>query len=268
MTKKIAFINEKGGVGKTTAIFQIAGCLSSMGEKVLVIDLDKQKNISELFLSEEECDYDMLTHSPTVLDFLKGKKSAKEVVMGSYIRNKANSKPRYRNIDVMPSDSRLSDTRHLKNINVADRLNEFLEEGGYTYCLIDMPPSNKKITDICFEQMADYLLVPCTSDSSSMTGYSDLMKDMDNARIHNPNLEILGFFLSDYSPTGHDNYLKNVFSQKYGREFIDVQIPHSSHVKESRMFLRPLVYYKRNSIARASYEELTVEIMYRIEEKM
>ena len=44
MVKKVAFINGKGGCGKTTSIFHVCGVLAQKGEKVLVIDLDKQRN--------------------------------------------------------------------------------------------------------------------------------------------------------------------------------------------------------------------------------
>ena len=51
---KVAFINSKGGCGKTTSIFHVAGVLSTRGEKVLVIDLDKQMNTTDTFLMENE----------------------------------------------------------------------------------------------------------------------------------------------------------------------------------------------------------------------
>ena len=54
MVNKIAFINGKGGCGKTTSIFHVAGVLSKNGEKVLVIDFDKQRNTSDILLLNSE----------------------------------------------------------------------------------------------------------------------------------------------------------------------------------------------------------------------
>ena len=58
MQRRIAFINRKGGCGKTTTLFHIAGELASRGKKVLVIDFDAQCDTSVNFLSEEESEYD------------------------------------------------------------------------------------------------------------------------------------------------------------------------------------------------------------------
>ena len=46
--KRVAFINGKGGCGKTTSIFHVAGVLAKRGEKILVIDLDKQRNTTSI----------------------------------------------------------------------------------------------------------------------------------------------------------------------------------------------------------------------------
>jgi len=50
MAVKIAFINGKGGCGKSTSIFHVAGVLAKAGKKVLVIDFDKQRNTTDTLL--------------------------------------------------------------------------------------------------------------------------------------------------------------------------------------------------------------------------
>ena len=84
--KRVAFINGKGGCGKTTSIFHVAGVLAKRGEKILVIDLDKQRNTTSILL--------MNTNIPgkTVLDFMTGKADAEEVVAKALFQTRGNRK--------------------------------------------------------------------------------------------------------------------------------------------------------------------------------
>ena len=95
MVKKVAFINGKGGCGKTTSIFHVAGVLAADGEKVLVIDLDKQRNTTDTLL--------MNTDKPekSVFDFMKGTATADEVTRKSLFQSRANATPKYYGIDCM-----------------------------------------------------------------------------------------------------------------------------------------------------------------------
>ncbi len=68
--KTVTFFNNKGGVGKTTMVYNIAWMLSEMGKRVIIMDLDPQSNLSALFLDPERLDEILLdeTESLTVLD--------------------------------------------------------------------------------------------------------------------------------------------------------------------------------------------------------
>lgn len=74
MVKKVAFINGKGGCGKTTSIFHVCGVLAQKGEKVLVIDLDKQRNTTDTLLMNNED-----RPEKTVLDFSEGTQKRKKL---------------------------------------------------------------------------------------------------------------------------------------------------------------------------------------------
>ena len=258
--KKIAFINGKGGCGKTTSIFHVAGVLAKRGEKVLVIDLDKQRNTTSILL--------MNTHIPekTVLDFMNGESEAEEVTSKALFQTRGNATPKYYGVDVMSSDIGLQNETKLLEIDgetVGKKLNDFLETEGYTWLLIDMPPSNMAINNICFKYLVDYVIIPSSSDIFSVDGYGDIMDVLDKARKDSPILSIVGIYLA--------RYMKNCGLDRYIREqllsfetFIDVQIPLASDVREAVMFGRPISYYKTFSESKTAYEKLVKEMEKRM----
>ena len=261
MVKKVAFINGKGGCGKTTSIFHVAGVLAADGEKVLVIDLDKQRNTTDTLL--------MNTDKPekSVFDFMKGTADADEVTKKSLFQSRANATPKYYGIDCMAASIELENEETLNNIDYSDfqdKLNEFIQTQGYTWVLVDMPPSNKALNYICFSCIVDFVIVPFSSDIYSISGYGDIMETIDDARAVNPSLNILGVYLA--------RYMKNCAVDRFIKEqleefdtFIPVQIPLCADVREAVMFGRPISFYKSKSESRKAYERLTKEMIKRIE---
>lgn len=261
MTKKVAFINGKGGCGKTTSIFHVAGVLASREEKVLVIDLDKQRNSTRILLKENPEEIEK-----TFFDFMKGA-DIHEVVKKAYFRSRGNALPKYYGVDVLPSDKRFEDEKNLQGIDIEDKLNAFIEENGYTWVLIDMPPSNKRINDICFGQITDNVISPFSSDMFSIEGYDDLMEIVNEARTNTgKELNIIGIYLSRYdNRCGVDRFIREQL-EEFDTYIKEVQIPLMSDLREGCMLSRPMSFYKQFSKSRAAYEKLTDVIEKRINE--
>lgn len=261
MAKKVAFINGKGGCGKTTSIFHVAGVLAHQGEKVLVIDLDKQRNTTDTLLMNNE-------NKPekTVLDFFRGEATAEEVTAQALFQTRGNAKAKYFGVDCMASDIDLQDESILADIDgaeVGEQLEKFVEERGYTWVLVDMPPSNLTLNNICFGYIVDYAIIPFSSDIFSVQGYGDIMEVMAKARQVNPTLNVLGVYLARYmGQCAVDKYIREELL-KFDT-FIDIQIPLASDVREAIMFGRPISYYKRFSKSRKAYEDLVKEIERRM----
>ena len=259
MAKKIAFINGKGGCGKTTSIFHVAGVLSKSGEKVLVIDVDKQCNTSDTLLMNTK------KSEKTVLDFMRGLSTADESTQQALFQHRGNANPKYYNVDCMISDVLLEDEKLLEKINgeaFGNNLDIFIKKQGYTWVLIDMPPSNKALNNICFSYVVDYVIVPFSSDIFSVKGYAHIIETIDKAREANPDLNILGVYLA--------RYMTNCTVDKYIRmqllkfdTFIDIQIPLAADARESIMYGRPLSYFKEKSKTTKAYERLVTEMIKR-----
>lgn len=262
MAKRLAFINSKGGCGKTTSIFHVSGVLAQMGEKVLVIDLDKQRNTTKRLLMNNE-DFP----EKTALDFFKGNAEAEEVTAKALFQTRGNAKPKYFGVDCMVADILFKNESNLVGIDgemVGKKLDKFIEEQGYTWVLVDMPPSNYTLNNLCFRYIVNDVIIPMTSDMDSVEGYADIMEDMEIARETNPTLNVLGVYLSRYMTNcGLDSFIREQMMENF-ENFIDIQIPLASDVREAIMFGRPISYYKMFSKSKAAYERLVSEIENRI----
>lgn len=257
---KIAFINGKGGCGKTTSIFHISGVLAKGGEKVLVIDFDKQRNSTDNLLINSEYP------EKTVFDFMQGNATAEEATAKALFQSRGNANPKYYGVDCMAASVNLEDEAALLEIDrtrFASELDKFIENQGYAWVLVDMPPSNKVLNDICFAYMVDYVVVPFSSDMYSVNGYDDIMNKLSDARKLNPTLSILGVYLSRYTKNSAiDKYIKEKLERF--NTFIPVQIPNATDIRESVMFGRPISFYKEISNSRMAYENLVEEFKKRI----
>lgn len=261
MVNRVAFINGKGGCGKTTSIFHVSGVLSKAGERVLLIDLDKQRNTTDTLL--------MNTEKPekTVFEFLQGTATAQEATRAALFQSRGNATPKHYGIDCMAASVELENVDVLQKIDIdrfGSELDSFIEEQGYTWVLVDMPPSNKELNRICFSRMVDFVIVPFSSDIYSVSGYGDIMNMVEEAREDNPSLNVVGVYLS--------RYMKNCAVDRYIKEqleafdtFIPVQIPLAADVREAVMFGRPISYYRMFSDSRSAYENLVAEMNQRIE---
>lgn len=260
MANKIAFINGKGGCGKSTSIFHVAGVFAHRGEKTLVIDLDKQGNTTKFLLIENEEEVPC-----TMYDYMKGNCKVEDVVKKSYFRSRGNANPKYYGVDVLPSDKRFEDESLLNGIDIKADLARYIQEQDYKWVLVDMPPSNKKLNEICFAQIVDNVIAPFSSDIFSVDGYADLMDIVNEARMINDKLNILGIYLSRYdAQCGVDRFIKEQLEEF--DTFLDVQIPLRADLREGIMFGRPMSFYKESSKSRTAYEKLADVMEKRIEE--
>lgn len=250
MVKKVAFINGKGGCGKSTSIFHVAGVFAHRGLKTLVIDLDKQGNTTKFLLIEND-----ETIKYTMFDYMTGDCELEDVMKPAYFRSRGNANPKYYGVDVLASDKRFEDESLLNGIDITEDLQNFIEAQGYDWVLVDMPPSNKKLNEICFSQIVDNVIAPFSSDIFSVDGYADLMDIVNEARLVNERLNILGIYLSRYdAQCGVDRFIKEQLEDF--NTFLDVQIPMMADLREGIMFGRPMSFYKMLSKSRTAYEKL------------
>ena len=272
MANKIAFINSKGGCGKTTSIFHVSGVLTKTGKKVLVIDLDKQRNSTSTMMMNVNKEN---MPEKTVFDFLQGSAKIEEATGKALFRSRGNAIPKYYGADCVISDVRLENESGLKKIDcvrAGEELSQFVQSQSYDWVLVDMPPSSAVLNHICFSYIVNYVVIPFSCDIFSLDGYDSIIRAVKASQNINANLNSLGVYLARYmSNCALDKYIKLQLSQRlYDKnlnknDFIDVQIPISADIRESVFYGRPISYFKEKSNSCKAYENLVGEIIRRIE---
>lgn len=259
----IAILNDKGGCGKSTTTFHLAGELAKRGRTVLVVDADKQRNTSTFFLAEEESEYNPKTDK-TLLDVLLEREDIQDVIKKNYIKV-GNAKPKYMGIDVVPGDVGIEDQeKYSQKIKVRETENIF-NDLEYDYILIDCPPSNQMMYRLVLEQWASHVLIPMSNDISSIMGMSDLINKIDAAREKNEDLKIIGAFYSMFLPvTLKSKSYFQAMEKRFPTLFIKSYIPFCEDVKKSLEDEgRPLAFYRKSKACK-HMEELTSHILQRL----
>ncbi|TGD46595.1 ParA family protein [Halobacteriovorax sp. Y22] len=165
--KVISFLNQKGGVGKTTMCFNTAYALAQKGHKVLVVDMDPQANMSYLFGREEneKSIFNLL------LNTVKELKQMHTSVIFENVVYKTEA-----GVDLLPSAQELSGFELcVASVNSPRQtiLKKYIEQAGlrkrYDYILVDCPPTLGLlvVNSIC---SSDGVIVPFRPDDFSMKG--------------------------------------------------------------------------------------------------
>lgn len=186
-------VNQKGGVGKTTTTVNLGAALAERGDKVLLIDIDAQSNLStHLGLSGENHleDGDLSDDGPefTVYDVLKGKKELREVII-----------ERSKNLDIVPSSLLLS-AADLELGGVVGReliLKRAIQpiKNDYDAIIIDCPPA-LGLLSLNALAAVEKVIVPVQSEYLALHGVRQLLDTIDQVRsIYNPGLVVGGVLI-------------------------------------------------------------------------
>lgn len=178
--RTICIINRKGGVGKSTTTSALAYGLARERKKVLVIDLDAQRNLT----------YIMTKETPEITSY--------NVMLNQNKMNESTLKIEDR-IDFVPASGMLSvaDTS-ITETGKEFRLREALAEvsSKYDYCLIDTPPSLGVLT-VNALTAADSCIIPVQAEIFSLQGTGDLYNSITTVKKYcNPDLEISGILVT------------------------------------------------------------------------
>ena len=253
--KIISIINQKGGVGKTTTVINLASALSQKGKKILVIDLDPQGNATTgLGLSNTE------NSGQTIYGILNGTNSITEAI----------KKTKYDNLDIITSNVDLSglevetagDTDRAFILKV--KLTAFLNNSStiYDYILIDCPPSLSLLTVMALVS-SNSLLVPLQTEFFALEGLTQLMKTIERIKVNlNQDLEIQGILLTMYD---RRNKLSSQVEEEARNYFKDkvyqTVIPRNVRLSEAPSHGMPVLVYDKSCPGSKSYYSFTDEFM-------
>lgn len=264
-TKKIAVLNYKGGVGKTTTTINFAAMLADRGEKTLCIDLDGQASLSEYLCAYDE-DY-ISGNCKTITNvYYNNRKHLrfKDIILKPNIKFKRSAKPKYKNIDVIASDRNFYSVDAAELSFIKNQIEEIVD---YSYILFDCPPTLSPHT-VSVLIACDYVIIPMKTDIKSINGFAEMVKTIDNIKENglNSNIHILGTFLNEFNPQHSlDRFLLEECKENFSSNFIDVQIYRTVLFNEADMYKIPMVWYSKKNRSSVAYNQLLDEIIQRID---
>ena len=256
----LALANQKGGVGKTTTAINLGTALAAIGENVLVVDLDPQGNAST------GLGIDRKSRHRSTYDVLMG-----EIVLREAIQ--ATAVPRLHicpatidlsgfELEIAPEKDRAFRLRKALSI-----LNVGAGEGGYSYVLVDCPPSLNLVT-VNAMAAADSILVPLQCEFFALEGLSQLLKTVEQVKTTlNPGLTIHGIVLTMYD--ARNNLAGQVVADVrgfMGEKVYQTIIPRNVRVSEAPSYGKPVLLYDLKCVGSQAYLRLASEIIQR--EKM
>lgn len=245
----VAIVNQKGGVGKTTSVVNIAAKLAMLGKKVLVVDLDPQSNLSiSLGIPSHELEF-------TMYDVLREVVDIKEAIF------------KKDTIDVLPANIDLSGAE-VELSGAAGReflLREALEKldpNSYDYILLDCSPSLGILTLNALVACRE-VWIPLQAEYLALQGINQLLNTVSIVKTRlNKQIEITGIIITMYDKRKnlHAEVIEKVkeyFEDKVFKTYIRSNIS----LAEAPSFGRSIFEYKPESTGAEDYSSLVKEII-------
>ena len=250
MGKTFVFVNQKGGVGKTTSAINLGAYLALENKKTLLVDFDSQGNMTSGVGVDR--------NKPTVYDLLAGTVTATEVTRASMVPG----------LSVIPASIDLSGAaielveQENRDFYLKNALAPIKDD--YDYILIDCPPSLGILT-LNGLAAADEVLIPLQCEYFALEGLTLLLQTVKRVQnTLNPDLEIGGIFFTMYDSRTRlaQDVVQQVTSYFKDRVFQTI-IPRNVRLSEAPSHGLPICKYDASCVGARSYEKLAKEVLER-----
>ena len=250
-TKIIAIANQKGGVGKTTTVVNLAAALSARKRSVLVVDLDPQAHATLGLGLEKQAGI-------SLYQVLIGAKPIEDVIQPT----------KWPNLNVIPSEVDLAGAelefgmREDRLEMIKNALGPVKASGAFDYIILDCPPSLGIVmtSALC---ATDGVLIPIQAEFLAMDGLALITSTIDRIRAGvNPALELNGIvFTMVNSVAKLTTDVMNEVRNHFGDKVYETVIPRNVRVSEAPSMGTPVVFLDPRSKGAEAYKAFGWEFM-------